>query len=87
MYFRVLALEEANTDPNLTVLNYSPGPVQTDMTAEIEENSVSDSLRSMFIGFRNEQSYLQPIETTSKFVNVIETGAYESGDHIDYFDA
>lgn len=87
MYFRVLALEEAETDPKLIVLNYSPGPVQTEMTAEVEASSVSDSTRSVFIGLRNQNTYLQPIETTLKFVNVIETGSYESGAHIDYYDS
>lgn len=87
MYFRVLATEEGDTDRNLTVLNYSPGPVQTDMTAEVEANSVSESTRSTFIGLRNEQTYLQPIETTLKFVKIIESGAYESGAHVDYYDA
>lgn len=87
MYFRVLALEEAETDRNLTILNYSPGPVQTEMTADIEANSVSNSTRSVFIALRNDQTYLQPIETTLKFIKVIEGGAYESGAHIDFYDA
>lgn len=34
-FFRALAVEE----PNLRILNYSPGPVQTDMHEEIAERS------------------------------------------------
>lgn len=87
MYFRVLAMEEGDTDRNMTILNYAPGPVQTDMTADVEANSVAESTRSMFITMHNEHTYLQPIETTMKFIKVIETGAYESGAHVDYYDA
>lgn len=85
MYFRVLALEEAETDRALTVMNYSPGCVQTDMTAEVEASSVSDSIRADFNALRNEQTYVQPIETSSKFIKVIEAGSYESGAHVDYY--
>lgn len=86
MYFSVLALEEAENDPNLTVLNYAPGPVQTDMTADVELNSVSDAVRTIFNGLRDEQSYLQPIDTTLKFIKLIETGSYVTGAHVDYYD-
>lgn len=85
MYFNVLALEEAETDRTLTVLNYSPGCVQTDMTAEVEASSVSDSIRTQFNELRNEQTYVQPIETSLKLIKVIEAGAYESGAHVDYY--
>lgn len=86
MYFRVLALEEATTDSTLTVINYSPGPVQTEMTAYAEANSAASDVRTLFHDMRKEQTILQPIETTLKFLQIIETGAYASGDHVDYYD-
>lgn len=86
MYFRTLALEEFDHDPLLTVLNYSPGPVQTEMTQEIETNAVSAEIRDLFKGFREDKTILQPIDTTIKFLKVIETGDYETGARIDYFD-
>lgn len=86
MYFRVLALEEAERDPTLTVLNYAPGPVQTEMTQDIEDNAVSSDVRAIFKGLREEKTMLQPIETTMKFLKIIETGDYTSGAHIDYYD-
>lgn len=86
MYFRTLALEEADNDPMLTVLNYSPGPVQTEMSHEIETKTVASDIRAMFKGIREEKTILQPIDTTIKFLKVIETGDYESGAHVDYFD-
>lgn len=82
MYFRVLALEE----PSLIVLNYSPGPVDTDMTVDVQANSVSPDIRSMFKELRDGKTILQPSDTSVKFINIIETGKYINGAHIDYFD-
>lgn len=86
MYFRVLALEEADNDQMLTILNYSPGPVQTEMTFEIENHAVVSDTRTMFKGLREEKTILQPIDTTLKFMQVIEKGDYESGASVDYYD-
>lgn len=86
MYFRVLALEEAENDPMLTVLNYQPGPVQTEMTHDIEENAVAADVRKIFKGMREEKTILQPIDTAIKFIKIIELGDYDSGASIDYYD-
>lgn len=86
MYFRSLAIEEETVDPQLIVLNYAPGPVQTEMTADIESNAASPELRDLFKGMRTDRTMLQPIDTTMRFIAVIEKGNYESGAHIDYFD-
>lgn len=86
MYFKVLALEENERDPTLTVLNYAPGPVQTDMTHEVENSAVASDVRGHFKDLRIEKIMLQPIETTLKFLLVIETGDYASGAHVDYYD-
>lgn len=86
MYFRALALEEKDTDPALTVLNYAPGPVQTEMTDTIENDSVVSDIRTIFKDLRVDKTILQPIDTTMKFLKIIETGAYETGAHVDYYD-
>lgn len=86
MFFRTLALEERELNPLITVLNYAPGPVQTEMTKNIEINAVASDVRDIFKGLRVEKTILQPIDTTMKFLKVIETGNFESGAHIDYYD-
>ncbi|XP_031616574.1 sepiapterin reductase-like [Contarinia nasturtii] len=86
MYFRTLALEECERDSALSILNYAPGPVQTEMTEEIETSAVEFGVREVFKGLRETKTMLQPIETTIKFLRVIESGDYESGAHIDYYD-
>ncbi|XP_077286567.1 sepiapterin reductase-like [Arctopsyche grandis] len=82
MYFKVLAEEH----PKLKVLNYSPGPVQTDMVQHIIDNATNDSLKDSFVSMQNEKQLLQPGQTAKKCVDVICAGNYKSGDHIDYFD-
>lgn len=86
MYFRVLALEEAETDPNLLILNYSPGPVDTEMTVDVQANSAAASVRSIFETMRTDKSMLQPIDTTKKFLCVLEADTIKSGDRVDYYD-
>lgn len=44
MYFRVLAAEETE-DKSLSILNYAPGPVDTDMLQNAGKNSISVGLR------------------------------------------
>lgn len=82
MYFNVLALEQTET----LVLNYSPGPVATDMTVSIAKDSVSPGIRDMFQCMFDDKTILTTEQTTRKFVDVLETGKYASGDHVDYYD-
>lgn len=81
MYFKVLALEQEET----IVLNYSPGPVATDMTVAIQTDSASSSIRDMFRSMFEEKTILTTEQTTMKFIEILEKGQYPSGDHMDYF--
>jgi sepiapterin reductase len=82
MYFRVLAEEE----PQILVLNYSPGPVDTDMTVDVQARSCDEGVRGMFSNLREEKTILTCAQTTEKFIAVLAEGKYKSGDHVDYYD-
>ncbi|XP_055844896.1 sepiapterin reductase [Episyrphus balteatus] len=82
MYFRVLALEEKDT----TVLNYSPGPVDTDMTIIVQEESMSEELREGFRSSREQKTILTTQLTTAKCLAVLKEFKFKSGDHVDYYD-
>ncbi|XP_055639047.1 sepiapterin reductase [Toxorhynchites rutilus septentrionalis] len=82
MYFKVLATEESD----LVVLNYSPGPVDTDMTIDIQGRSNAEELRDYFKGLRETTTILTTYQTTEKFLSVLDAGQFESGDHVDYYD-
>lgn len=82
MYFRVFAEEEKDT----LVLNYSPGPVETDMTVDVQKNTHDSGVREMFANLRAEKTILTTEQTTAKFLEVLEKNDFKSGDHIDYYD-
>jgi sepiapterin reductase len=82
MYFRMLAEEEKG----ILVLNYSPGPVESDMTIYAQSNSVSDETSGMFKNLRETRTILTAEQTTKRFLEVVVKGNYKSGDHIDFYD-
>lgn len=82
MTFRTLA--EENED--ILVLNYSPGPVETDMTKDAQQNAGSEETSSMFRHLRETGTILTTEQTTKRFLEVIAKGNYESGDRVDYYD-
>lgn len=82
LYFRVFALEE----PHITVLNYSPGPVDTSMVDEICTTAQSQALKDMFCELKEKNTILTAVQTTEKLLNILKAGDYKSGDVIDYFD-
>jgi sepiapterin reductase len=82
IYFKVLAEEFKN----LLVLNYSPGPVESDMTVYAQNASVSEEVSGMFKGLRDGGTILTTAMTTKRFLEVVDAGKYSSGDHVDYYD-
>lgn len=82
MFFRVLA-EEAK---DVLILNYSPGPVETDMTVDAQQNAIAEETSGMFKNLRDTGTILTTQQTTERFLQVIAQGNYQSGDHIDYYD-
>lgn len=83
LYFRVLAKEE----PNLLVLNYSPGPVDTDMFNSVITSAESEEVRRQFAETKEKQQILTTEQTVGKLLIILEKENFKSGDTIDYFDA
>lgn len=82
MYFRTLAEEEKD----ILVLNYSPGPVESDMTVYAQKSSVSNETSSMFKNLRETGTILTTEQTTKRFLEILANGNFKSGDHVDYYD-
>uniref|UniRef100_A0A915PPF8 Sepiapterin reductase n=1 Tax=Setaria digitata TaxID=48799 RepID=A0A915PPF8_9BILA len=86
-FFRTLAVEE----PNLRILNYSPGPVQTDMHNEIAKTSYDEGVRKSFQAQADNSEVnrrtLSPKETVAKMLSVLEEDKFESGSRYDFFDS
>ncbi|CAO1353421.1 unnamed protein product [Diamesa tonsa] len=84
MYFKVLAEEEKNN--NVLVLNYAPGPVETDMVADVQNRAADKDLVNYFKGIREGKTILTTEQTTLRLLEVIAKGNYETGAHVDYYD-
>ncbi|CAL4066400.1 unnamed protein product [Meganyctiphanes norvegica] len=82
MFFKVLATEE----PTISVLSYSPGPLDGDMQAQVRATSADDEIRTSFTAMK-EQGNLLPIHVSvAKMLQVIHANKFKSGDHVDYYD-
>ncbi|KAL4658249.1 sepiapterin reductase [Arapaima gigas] len=82
MMFRVLALE----DPDLRVLNYAPGPLDTDMNAQARSYTGDAKLRSSFSTMLSEGKLLTCEESGTKLMKVLLENKYHSGAHLDFYD-
>ncbi|XP_044759496.1 sepiapterin reductase [Coccinella septempunctata] len=81
LFFRVFALEEQD----ILVLNYSPGPVATDMFDTIIETAQDDNVKKTFKETK-ETCILTPQKTVEMLLDILKKGDYTSGETIDYFD-
>lgn len=82
MFFKVFALEY----PEINVLSYSPGPVNTDMFHMLCETMGDEKTRATFIELRDKNTALTCEQTINRFVTVLKERKYKSGDHVDYYD-
>lgn len=84
MFFKVLAEEEKSN--NTVVLSYCPGPVETEMTNYVLSSSCDDGVVSYFKGLHDTKTILTTEQTTKRFLEILETGNFESGDQVDFYD-
>lgn len=82
MYFKVLAEE----NPTLRVLNYSPGPVKTDMVVEVINNVQDSDTKDMFISLVENDTILSLEQTTKRIIQLLDEGKFASGQRVDYYD-
>ena len=86
MFHQVLA-SETEKDAAVSVLNYAPGPLDTDMGAEIRNcETLSPEIRSYFQSLKKENKYVLVKDSAEKLVRLLTLGLFVSGNHIDYFD-
>ena len=66
----------------LKILNYAPGPLETDMIEEIRlAPKLDESLKPAF-----EKKAIDPKESAMKLAKLILVSDFESGSHVDYYD-
>lgn len=97
MFFNTLVLEiekrnkrliEAQSPvPSISILNYAPGPLDTQMQKNIREDQHCDpEISSYYRKLFEDGNLLQPLTSAAKLVQLVEERSYKSGAHIDFYD-
>lgn len=90
MFHRVLAEEQKKiTSPvkNLLVLNYAPGPLDTNMQKEIREGLLVDApTREYFTQLKANDQLVDANVSSERLLKVLVDAQFESGSHIDFYD-
>nr|XP_028600391.1 sepiapterin reductase [Podarcis muralis] len=82
MMFRVLAAEE----PDIRVLSYAPGPLDTDMQEEARTRSGNLELRKTFLHMKEHGELLDCDISSQKLLDLLLANTFESGAHVDFYD-
>lgn len=96
MFHKVLAKEYYSEDDSeksteekrqFKVLNYAPGPCDTEMTDVLAQSPVLDNkLHDYFESSKQNNTLVKPEDSAKKLVDLLRNDTYESGSHIDYYD-
>ncbi|KAF0031880.1 hypothetical protein F2P81_016435 [Scophthalmus maximus] len=82
MMFRVLAEEE----PDVRVLNYSPGPLDTDMQMLARSRTADPDIKKSFSNMFAQGQLLTCEASCTKLVKLLLEDNYVSGAHVDIYD-
>ncbi|KAF7688581.1 sepiapterin reductase a [Silurus meridionalis] len=82
MMFCVLAKEE----PELRVLSYAPGPLDTEMQVHARTYTADDNARKSIMALHCEGRILTCEESVGKLMKVLLKDDYTSGAHLDFYD-
>ncbi|NXE09005.1 SPRE reductase, partial [Lophotis ruficrista] len=82
MMFQVLALEE----PDVRVLNYAPGPLDTDMQLLARTKTGDPEMRQYFQSLQESGQLIDCAVSAQKLVNLLEEDTFRSGAHVDFYD-
>ncbi|KAJ3417279.1 hypothetical protein HDV05_005735 [Chytridiales sp. JEL 0842] len=89
MYFKNLALEEGLLVENkgrVKVLNYAPGPLDTDMQKQIREEMPDVELKGVFKEMHEEGKLVDPLDSAKVLLDLLIKERYVKGEHVDYYD-
>uniref|UniRef100_A0A8C3BUJ8 Sepiapterin reductase n=1 Tax=Cairina moschata TaxID=8855 RepID=A0A8C3BUJ8_CAIMO len=82
MMFQVLALEE----PDVRVLNYAPGPLDTDMQLLARTKTGDPEMRRHFQSLQESGQLIDCSVSAQKLLKLLEEDAFSSGAHVDFYD-
>ena len=76
------------TNKDIKVLSYAPGPLDTDMQAELRAApGLDEDLSALFIKLKGEGALLDASTSSDRMVQLLcREELFESGAHVDYYD-
>lgn len=85
-FHSVLAVEESNNIDQhmnvLKVLNYAPGPLETDMSVTLRHcKELDETLKPHY-----QKELIDPLDSARKLVQVVLKDEFQTGQHLDYYD-
>ncbi|KAI8930137.1 hypothetical protein BC831DRAFT_440445 [Entophlyctis helioformis] len=80
------AEESAPKSGRVRVLNYAPGPMDTDMQARIRSEMPDIPLRQVYVSMHREGRLVDPNDSAKVLISLLESDEYENGAHVDFFD-
>ena len=90
MFHRCLAQECAKrltSLPNVRVLNYAPGPLDTNMQQEIREGpAVDKDTQEFYRGLKEKNQLVSPAESAAKVTKILLFEKYNNWDLVDFYD-
>jgi sepiapterin reductase len=101
MFMRVLAEEQAAAQrgggseggggerpgPSVKVLNYAPGPLDTDMQLALRTApELDEASRKVFSHMKEESKLVDPVVSATKLARLVIEDLFESGSHVDFYD-
>ncbi|NXH32593.1 SPRE reductase, partial [Myiagra hebetior] len=82
MLFQVLALEE----PGVRVLNYAPGPLDTDMQLLARTKTGDLGMRQHFQRLQEKGQLIESSVSAQKLLQLLQEDSFPSGAHVDFYD-
>lgn len=70
----------------MNVLNYSPGPVETDMYYELCTKVADENVKRQYNDLITKKMIVTCEKTVNRLLMILEEQKYKSGDHVDYYD-
>lgn len=88
MFAAVVAKEQQATGATQhKTLNYAPGPLDTDMQAELRESeTLHPATKEWSLEMFKEGKLVRPEDSAAKCVRILEEDRFASGAHVDYYD-
>jgi sepiapterin reductase len=84
MFMRVLAEEQLQ---RVRVLNYAPGPLDTDMQLALRSApELDEASRKMFLDMKEGSKLVDPAASAKKLARLVIEELFESGSHVDFYD-